>query len=144
MNNYKFNSSEKTRQRMSRVHSKNGEDEVILKKMLWHQGIRYRKNYNKLPGKPDIAITKYKIAVFIDGEFWHGFDWDNYKTHIKSNRDYWIKKIEYNIAHDKIVNQKLTDQGWTVLRFWSKKVLKNPEYYCQIILLYIREKKELN
>lgn len=117
MNNYKFNSSEKTRQRMSRVHSKNGEDEVILKKMLWHQGIRYRKNYNKLPGKPDIAITKYKIAVFIDGEFWHGFDWDNYKTHIKSNRDYWIKKIEYNIAHDKIVNQKLTDQGWTVLRF---------------------------
>lgn len=144
MNNYKFNSSEKTRQRMSRVHSKNGEDEVILKKMLWHQGIRYRKNYNKLPGKPDIAITKYKIAVFIDGEFWHGFDWDNYKTHIKSNRDYWIKKIEYNITHDKIVNQKLTDQGWTVLRFWSKKVLKNPEYYCQIILLYIREKKELN
>lgn len=144
MNNYKFNSSEKTRQRMSRVHSKNGEDEVILEKMLWHQGIRYRKNYNKLPGKPDIAITKYKIAVFIDGEFWHGFDWDNYKTHIKSNRDYWIKKIEYNIAHDKIVNQKLTDQGWTVLRFWSKKVLKNPEYYCQIILLYIREKKELN
>lgn len=129
---------------MSRVHSKNGKDEIILEKMLWHQGIRYRKNYNKLPGKPDIAITKYKIAVFIDGEFWHGFDWDNYKTHIKSNRDYWIKKIEYNIAHDKTVNQKLTDQGWTVLRFWSKKVLKNPEYYCQIILLYIREKKELN
>ena len=73
---------------MSRVHSTNGKDEVVLEKLLWHSGVRYRKNYKALPGKPDIAITKQKIAIFIDGEFWHGYNWEYYKHHIKSNRDY--------------------------------------------------------
>ncbi len=127
---------------MSRVHSTGGKDEVILRNMLWHKGIRYRTNYKKLPGKPDIAITKYKIAVFIDGEFWHGYEWEKHKPRIKRNREYWIHKIEYNIEHDKEVNEKLRADGWIVLRFWSKKVLKNPEYYTEIILWYIRGEKE--
>ena len=127
---------------MSRVQSTGGKDEVILRKMLWHKGIRYRTNYKKLPGKPDIAITKYKIAVFIDGEFWHGYEWEKHKPRIKRNREYWIHKIEYNIEHDKEVNEKLRADGWIVLRFWSKKVLKNPEYYTEIILWYIRGEKE--
>ena len=127
---------------MSRVHSTGWKDEVILRKMLWHKGIRYRTNYKKLPGKPDIAITKYKIAVFIDGEFWHGYEWEKHKPRIKRNREYWIHKIEYNIEHDKEVNEKLRADGWIVLRFWSKKVLKNPEYYTGIILWYIRGEKE--
>lgn len=139
MSNYNFQSSKRTRHRMSRVHSKNGKDEVILEKLLWHSGVRYRKNYKKLPGKPDIAVTKQKLAIFIDGEFWHGYDWEHYKHHIKSNRDYWIPKIEYNIRHDKKVNEQLKEQGWTVLRFWSKKVLKYPEYYHQLILWYLRK-----
>lgn len=137
MSGYKFNTDKRTSRRMSKVHSINGKDEAILAKLLWHKGIRYRKNYKKLPGKPDIAITKYKIAIFIDGEFWHGYDWNNYKKHIKSNREYWIKKIEYNISHDKEVNEQLQHQGWKVLRFWSKKVLKNPEYYCSIVQWYV-------
>ncbi|HJE40455.1 MAG TPA: very short patch repair endonuclease [Limosilactobacillus reuteri] len=139
MSEYKFKSSNRTRQRMSRVHSTNGKDEVILEKLLWHSGIRYRKNFKKLPGKPDIAITKQKIAIFIDGEFWHGYDWKHYKHHIKSNRSYWIPKIEYNMKHDKEVNNQLKQMGWKVLRFWSKQVLKYPEYYHQLILWYLKD-----
>lgn len=139
---YKFKTTKQKSAEMSRVHSTGGEDEVILRKMLWHKGIRYRTNYKKLPGKPDIAITKYKIAVFIDGEFWHGYEWEKHKPRIKRNREYWIHKIEYNIEHDKEVNEKLRADGWIVLRFWSKKVLKNPEYYTGIILWYIRGEKE--
>ena len=127
---------------MARVHSKNGKDEIVIRKILWHEGIRYYTNYKNLPGKPDIAITKYKVAVFIDGEFWHGYDWENRKPKLKRNRDYWIHKIEYNKKHDAEVNKKLKDDGWIVLRFWSKKVLKNPDYYAQIVMWYIRGIKE--
>ena len=123
---------------MSKVHSTEGKDEVIIRKILWKNGIHYRKNYKDLPGKPDIALTKYKVAVFIDGEFWYGYDWENYKKHIKSNRDYWIPKIERNMKRDQEVNAKLKEMGWTVLRFWSKQVLKNPEYYAELIMLYTR------
>lgn len=135
---YEFKTNPRTSKRMSKVHSTEGKDEVIIRKILWKNGIHYRKNYKDLPGKPDIALTKYKIAVFIDGEFWHGYDWENYKQHIKSNRDYWIPKIERNMKRDQEVNTKLKEMGWTVLRFWSKQVLKNPEYYAELIMLYTR------
>ncbi|MBT8916907.1 very short patch repair endonuclease [Lactobacillus delbrueckii subsp. bulgaricus] len=135
---YVFNSDLETRKRMSKVHTVDGKDEVIIRKILWKNGIRYRKNYKELPGRPDIAITRYKIAVFIDGEFWHGYDWENYQKYIKSNRDYWIPKIERNMKHDQEVNAQLEAMGWTVLRFWSKQVLKNPEYYAELIMLYTR------
>lgn len=139
---YRFHSDKRTRQRMSRVHSKDGKGEAILEKLLWHSGVRYRKNYKQLPGKPDIAIPKQKVAIFIDGEFWHGYDWAHYKKHIKSNRDCWIPKIEYNMQHDKKVNEQLKQMGWTVIRFWSKQVLKNPEYYHQLILWYLKGDKK--
>lgn len=93
---------------------------------------RNRTNYKELPSKPDITITKYKIAVFIDSEFWHGYDWEHRKPRLKRNRDYWIKKIEYNMKHDKQVNTDLEKRGWTVLRFWSKPVPKNPDYYGSV------------
>lgn len=133
---YEFKTDTRTSKRMSKVHSTEGKDEVIIRKILWKNGIHYRKNYKDLPGKPDIALTKYKVAVFIDGEFWHGYDWENYKKHIKRNRDYWIPKIERNMKRDQEVNAKLKEMGWTVLRFWSKQVLKNPEYYAELIMLY--------
>lgn len=135
---YEFKTNPRTNKRMSKVHSTEGKDEIIIRKILWKNGIHYRKNYKDLPGKPDIALTKYKVAVFIDGEFWHGYDWENYKKHIKSNRDYWIPKIERNMKRDQEVNAKLKDMGWTVLRFWSKQVLKNPEYYAELIMIYTR------
>lgn len=90
---YKLRTTPRKSAEMSRVHSTGGKDEVIIRKILWHKGIRYRTNFKKLPGKPDIAITKYKIAVFIDGEFWHGYEWKKHKERIKRNREFWIKKL---------------------------------------------------
>ena len=112
---------------MSRVKLKNGKAEQLLAKRLWHLGYRYRKNDKRLPGSPDIAIQKYHIAVFVDGEFWHGQNWDERKAKLKSNRDYWIEKIEENIARDKRNDKLLVDLGWTVLHFWEKDVLKNTD-----------------
>ena len=123
---------------MSRIHSTGGKDELIIRKRLWHEGIRYRINYKKLPGSPDIVITKYKIAIFIDGEFWHGYNWAEKRTRIKRNRQYWIKKIQRNINRDSEQNQELHEMGWTVLRFWSHDVTKNPDYVIQTILYYVR------
>lgn len=116
---------EQRRKNMQAIQSKDTSIEIILRKSLWQQGIRYRKNYSKLPGKPDIAITKYKIAVFCDNEFWHGMDWEINKYKIKSNQDYWFPKIERNMQRDKEVNKRLRELGWTVLRFWGKDIQKN-------------------
>jgi DNA mismatch endonuclease (patch repair protein) len=110
---------------MSRIRGESTSIEIAFRKALWREGIRYRKNYKALPGKPDIAITKWKIAVFCDGGFWHGKDWKRAKSKIKSNREYWIAKIERNLKRDKEVNQDLKRLGWTVLRFWDKDIKKN-------------------
>ena len=97
---------------MSKVKLKGGKAETLLAKSLWHQGYRYRKNDKKLPGSPDIAILKHRIAVFIDGEFWHGKDWENRKVRLKNNREYWIEKIEENMARDLRNDQLLTQAGY--------------------------------
>ena len=135
---YKFDTTPEKSRQMSKVHSKNGKDELVLRKLLWHYGVRYRANYKALPGKPDIAITKYKIAVFVDGEFWHGYEWEKHKPRIKRNRDYWIQKIQRNINRDSAQNQELHNMGWTVLRFWYHDVTRNPDYVIQTILYYVR------
>ena len=108
---------------MSRIKSKDTSIELALRKALWGAGIRYRKNYAKLPGTPDIAITKYKIAIFCDGEFWHGKDWESKRGNIQSNHDYWIEKIERNIGRDIEVNRVICGNGWTVIRFWGNEIL---------------------
>ena len=113
--------------RMSHVKQKQGKAEVVLAKALWHNGIRYRKNLKKLPGSPDIAITKFKVAVFVDGEFWHGYDWNNRKWQLHSNKDYWIAKIEENMARDKRNDLLLKNCGWIVLHFWEKQVLRSTD-----------------
>jgi DNA mismatch endonuclease (patch repair protein) len=110
---------------MSQIKSDNTSIEVLLCKALWHEGIRYKKNVKTLPGKPDIAITKYKIAVFCDGELWHGKGWGTRKESIKTNRDYWIPKIERNMARDNENEKKLESMGWVVIRFWGKEIKKN-------------------
>lgn len=112
---------------MRRIRSKNTKIEVRLRKALWKIGIRYRINYSALPGKPDIAITKYKIAIFCDGEFWHGKDWGTKKEKINTNRDYWVPKIEKNIERDNEVDKKLYSLGWKVLRFWGADIEKHLE-----------------
>jgi len=110
---------------MSSVKHQDTNIEVMLRKALWREGIRYRKNYSALPGSPDIAITKYKIAIFCDGEFWHGKDWVEKGARIKSNRDYWIPKIERNIQRDNEIDRHLTGMGWAVMRFWGRDIEKN-------------------
>lgn len=96
--------------------------EVALAKTLFARGHRYRKNNKTVFGKPDLTFKKIKLAIFVDGEFWHGKDWENWKNKIHSNQAYWIPKIERNIQRDKDVNSKLTNEGWTILRFWSKEI----------------------
>lgn len=115
---------EQRRKNMQHIRSKDTEIELILRKALWREGIRYRKNYDKLPGKPDIAITKYKIAIFCDGEFFHGKDWNQLQEKLKNsnNSEYWIKKIQRNINRDYEVDQAIRTKGWLVLRFWGKDI----------------------
>lgn len=102
---------------------------------LWHHGYRYRVNYKKLPGKPDIAITRYKIAIFCDSEFFHGKDWEVLKLHLKkgNNADYWVYKIEKNRERDEAVNKELLFRGWTVVRFWGRDILKNVDECVKVI-----------
>lgn len=118
-----------TKEQISRnMRSNKGKDtkpELLLRKELWRRGLRYRKNYKGLYGKPDIVFLGAKIAVFVDGKMWHGYDWEHRKNDFKSNRDYWIPKIEQNIEHDYEVTQELISFGWLVMRFWDFEVKKN-------------------
>lgn len=121
--------TEQRHRNMSAIRSKDTSIEVVLRKALWHRGHRYRKNYAKLPGKPDIAITKHRIAVFCDSEFFHGKDWDQLKLRLErgSNSEYWIRKITRNMERDKVTDQTLRDMDWTVMRFWGKEIIKHTE-----------------
>ena len=120
-----YDTDEATSRRMSHVKLKQGDAEKALAKALWHEGYRYRLNYKKIPGSPDIAILKHHIAVFIDGEFWHGYDWEKKKDRIKRNKEYWTEKIEENIARDYRVDQELKALGWKPIHFWSKDTKKH-------------------
>jgi len=107
------------------IKNKDSKIEILLRKALWKRGYRYRTNNRKIFGKPDISISKYKIAIFCDSEFWHGNDWEIKKFEIKSNRDFWWNKIKKNISRDKEVNQKLKEDGWKVIRFWGEEIKNN-------------------
>ena len=133
---------EQRRKNMQHIRSTGSKQEVRLRKTLWHLGLRYRKNSAGLIGKPDIVFTRYKVAVFIDGDFWHGRDMEKIKSQIKSNRDYWIPKIERNISRDKKVNSELNAQGWTILRFWESDVKNNIHECIKQILYCLMEKLE--
>ena len=120
----KLKTTQEVSKRMKALSHKKSRVESILAKALWHNGYRYRLNYKKLPGTPDIALIKYKIAIFVDGEFWHGKDFEKTKEKLKNNKDYWIEKIEENIKRD-IKNDNLLRQiEWTPIHFWSKDVIE--------------------
>lgn len=118
-----------TKEQISRnMKSNKGKDtnpELLLRKELWRRGLRYRKNYKELYGKPDIVFLGARIAVFVDGKMWHGYDWEHQKDDFKSRRDYWIPKIERNIEHDYEVTQELISLDWLVMRFWDFEIKKN-------------------
>lgn len=120
-----YDSTPETRKRMGKIKLKGGKAETMLAKALWHRGYRYRKNDRRLPGSPDIAILKYRIAIFVDGEFWHGKDWETRKDRLKRNREYWIQKIEENIAREQRDDARLRQAGWLPIHFWEKEVLES-------------------
>mgnify|MGYP002626345790 CR=1 FL=1 len=113
---------------MQRIKSSDTKPEIMLRKALWHKGIRYRKNISSLPGKPDIVLTRQKIAIFVDGDFWHARgNKNNPGGQVESNKDYWQKKLARNVERDREVNDELTEMGWLVLRFWESDVKKDLE-----------------
>ena len=109
---------------MKKIKSTDTQIERLLRKALWRKGYRYRKNVKDLPGKPDIVITKYKIAIFCDGEFFHGHDWEKLKDRLKTseNGEFWIDKISRNIEHDNEVYKKLVNMNYVILRFWGNDI----------------------
>ncbi|TDE55361.1 very short patch repair endonuclease [Flavobacterium sp. GT3P67] len=112
---------------MRAIRSTNTKDEIRLAKALWHLGYRYRKNNRTIFGTPDLTFKKLKIAIFVDSEFFHGKDWETQKNRVKTNTEFWQKKIERNRQRDIEVNAYLESQNWKVLRFWSAEIEKNLE-----------------
>lgn len=129
-----FSTSLKRSSHMKKIKSKDTKEEISFRKELWKRGIRYRINYKQLPGSPDIVITKCRIAIFIDGEFWHGYDWIKKRERIKDNRGYWIPKIERNMERDTEINEKLTKEGYKVFRFWTNQVNHELERCVSVII----------
>lgn len=126
---------EQRQKNMRSIRSKDTKIEVLLRKELWKRGFRYRKNYKELPGHPDIVLTKYKIAIFCDGEFFHGKDWEVLKPRLEKgkNSDFWISKISRNMKRDDETNKKLLFMGWTVIRFWGDEIKKNTDECIRVI-----------
>jgi len=107
---------------MGKIRGKNTKPELAFRKALYATGYRYRIDYKKLIGRPDIVLKKYKTVIFIDGEYWHGHNWKERKKKIKTNREFWIPKLERNMQRDKEVNKELERLGYKVFRFWEKEV----------------------
>lgn len=129
---------------MSKIKSQNTKPEIKLCKFLWSLNLKYRKNVKKLPGTPDIVISKYALVIFVDGEFWHGYNWAKKKTKIKSNRDFWIPKIERNMQRDKNNNEFYIKNGWKVFRFWEHEIKKEFHQCINQILDYIEDYQLFN
>ena len=115
---------------MSSIKSKNTRPELILRKALWRKNLRYRINYKKLPGKPDIVFTKKKIVIFCDGDFWHGHNWalrglSSLEDELNGYSEFWRQKILRNIKRDNEINKDLTSRGWTVIRIWESDIKKD-------------------
>lgn len=120
---------------MQHIKAKDTTIELQLRRELWKRGYRYRKNYRKLPGCPDIAITKYKIAIFCDSEFFHGKDWEILRPRLEksANSEYWINKILRNRERDNEVEKQLIFKGWTVIRFWGKDIQRNIDGCIKVV-----------
>ena len=133
--------SEQRKKCMRANKSTGTKPELVLAKAMWALGLRYRKNCGSIFGKPDFSFKKYKVAVFVDGEFWHGKDWEQKKAEIKGNREFWIAKIERNIQRDIEVTGRLKAEGWTVLRFWSNDVVKDTTSCAEKVKEIIRARR---
>lgn len=125
---------------MRKIRSKDTRAELLLRKQIWRKGYHYRISPKKFPGKPDLLFLARKVVVFVDGEFWHGFNWTERKKRIRANRDYWIPKIEKNIARDSKNNKYYADEGFAVVRFWSGEVLSNLDLCVEKVCAILRSR----
>lgn len=119
-----------TRKIMSAIKSKDTRPELALRRALWSRGLRYRVNYEKLPGKPDIVFTKKRVVIFCDGDFWHGHNWairgmESLEEELMGYSEYWRKKILRNVERDNENDRILRGLGWTVIRIWESDIKKN-------------------
>lgn len=129
---------------MQAVKSAGSKIDTTLAKALFARGHRYRKNDKTVFGKPDLTFKKLKIAIFVDSEFWHGKDWEIRRHDHKSNRAFWLAKIERNIERDKEVNLQLLKEGWIILRFWGTDIQKKLQTCITKIERKINEAKRKN
>lgn len=130
---------------MSAVKPRNTKPEMLLRKALWHKGLRYRLNVSKLPGKPDIVFTKARIAIFCDGDFWHGHNWairgiPSLEEELARYSEFWRNKILSNIKRDKETTENLTNEGWLVLRFWESDIIANVNKCANLVAEIRRER----
>lgn len=114
---------EKRSQIMSRVKGTNTSLELVIFKLLKDKGLHFEKHSKTLPGKPDIVFPKRKLVVFIDGDFWHGWKFEDYKYKLT---DYWFNKIKSNIIRDRKNKLLLKKEGWRIIRLWEHRIAKNP------------------
>ncbi len=120
---------EKRSELMRKVRNRNTNIELLLRRALFKKGYRFRLR-SKLFGKPDVVFTSQKLAIFCDGDFWHG---KNFRKERKNYKEFWVNKIKTNIRRDKLVNKTLRSEGWTVLRFWKTDILKSLKKCVEII-----------
>ena len=120
---------------MQQIKSKDTSIELKLRKALWNKGYRYRKHLRTLPGSPDIVLTKYKIAIFCDSEFFHGKDWEVLKPQLErgNNAQFWIDKITRTKRKALMIVSKVNHLGWTVIRFWGKDILKDVDTCVKVV-----------
>lgn len=118
-------SPEKRSYNMSRIHCKDTKPEELVRKFLFSQGFRYRKNDARLPGKPDIVLPKYKTVIFVNGCFWHGHEGCKYFVWPKNNAEFWKEKIDKNIVRDRTNHQLLRAQGWKIIDVWECQLKKD-------------------
>ncbi|TWR24004.1 very short patch repair endonuclease [Mucilaginibacter achroorhodeus] len=141
---YGFSTTEKRSRLMSKIKGKNTTPEVLIRKALTAVNVRYRLHNKGLPGNPDISSKKYRLAIFIDGEFWHGFNWQIKKNKIATNRAFWIPKIERNMQRDEENNKRLGELGYTVFRFWDREIKTDLEACVTRVVNYIRALKKVD
>ncbi|NNE76341.1 MAG: very short patch repair endonuclease [Pricia sp.] len=124
---------------MSKIRGKNTKPELAFRKALYASGYRYRIDYKKLIGKPDIVLKKFKTVIFIDGEYWHGHNWAERKPKVKTNRAFWIAKIERNIQRDEEVNEELQRLGYHVFRFWETEIKKELDRCLHEVISHLKQ-----
>jgi DNA mismatch endonuclease (patch repair protein) len=128
-----------------RVQNKNTRAELLLRRHVWRLGLRYRVYVRDLPGKPDLVFSSAKVAVFCDGDFWHGRNWKEQKKKLKrrENAAYWIPKIRSNIERDVLQTGTLKRMGWRVVRIWETDILKDPQSYALRIETLVRKRSKV-